>query len=257
MASSWFVRGNGKVYGPLDSAKLKQLVADGKIDQTTEVAQQQNGPWVPAGRVKGLFVQPPIPADPAPAPRATKAPAATAVAAIAPAPVALPTAQPVARKRGGYVDSNLLPNEQVVYRANLHWFYFLRPILWFAFAFFLFRTGASMNASERDAGLGAIILGVLVVFAGIFSAIAHVITYKTSEFAVTNRRVIMKQGFIRRKTMELMLGKVDSLAVDQGIFGRIFGFGTVRVTVATEKQSFPFLAKPLEFRRQVQLQTPA
>ena len=114
-----------------------------------------------------------------------------------------------------------------------------------------------MNASERDAGLGAIILGVLVVLVGIFSSISHVITYKTSEFAVTNRRVIMKQGFIRRKTMELMLGKVDSLAVDQGIFARIFGFGTVRVTVATEKQSFPFLANPLEFRRQVQLQTPA
>jgi uncharacterized membrane protein YdbT with pleckstrin-like domain len=113
-----------------------------------------------------------------------------------------------------------------------------------------------MNASERDAGIGAIVLGVLVVLVGILSAVAHVITYKTSEFAVTNRRVIMKQGFIRRKTMELMLGKVDSLAVDQGILGRLLGFGTVRVTVATEKQNFSFLANPLEFRRQVQTHTP-
>jgi hypothetical protein len=259
MASSWFVRGNGKVYGPLDSARLKQLVADGKIDQTTDVAQNQNGPWVPAGKVKGLFVQPPIPADPSPPPRAPapKAPPAMPTAVPTPAPpVVTPAPPPVVKKRGGYVDANLLPNEQVVYRAHLHWFYFLRPLLWFAFAFFLFRTGISMNGSERDAGLGAIILGVLVVFVGIFSAISHAITYKTSEFAVTNRRVIMKQGFIRRKTMELMLGKVDSLAVDQGIVGRIFGFGTVRVAVATEKQSFSFLANPLEFRRQVQLHTP-
>jgi len=60
MASIWFVRGGGKVYGPLNSSKLKQLVADGKIDQTTKVAQNQNGPWVPAGKVKGLFEAPPV-----------------------------------------------------------------------------------------------------------------------------------------------------------------------------------------------------
>jgi uncharacterized membrane protein YdbT with pleckstrin-like domain len=62
-----------------------------------------------------------------------------------------------------------------------------------------------------------------------------------------------KQGFIRRKTMELMLNKVDSLGIDQGLLGRAFNFGTVRVAVATEKQSFKFLENPLEFRRQVQL----
>ena len=254
MASIWFVRGGGKVYGPLDSGKLKQLVADGKIDQTTEVAQNQNGPWVPAGKVKGLFVQPPIPANPAPPPSAAAARATvgTPLAVIAPARVVTPVAP---KKRGGYVDSNLQSNEQVVYRAHLHWFYFLRPILWFAFAFILFWTGSNMNASETSTGLWAIVLGVIVILVGIFSAIAHAITYKTSEFAVTSRRVVMKQGFIRRKTMELMLGKVDSLAVDQGIFGRIFGFGTVRITVATEKQTFPFLANPLEFRRQVQSHT--
>ena len=55
MASIWFVRGGGKVYGPLDSGKLKQLVSDGKIDQTTEIAQNQAGPWFAAGKVQGLF----------------------------------------------------------------------------------------------------------------------------------------------------------------------------------------------------------
>ena len=113
-----------------------------------------------------------------------------------------------------------------------------------------------MNASDRDSGIAPIVIGVLVLLIGLASAIEHAITYWTSEFAVTNRRVIMKQGFIRRKTMELMLGKVDSLSVDQGILCRILGFGTVRITVAMENQSFRFLARPLEFRRQVQLHTP-
>lgn len=61
MGAVWFVRGGGKVYGPLDSARLKQLVVDGKIDQRTEVAQSADGPWHPAGNVKGLFLPPVVP----------------------------------------------------------------------------------------------------------------------------------------------------------------------------------------------------
>ena len=65
MASKWFVRVGEKVYGPIDAAKLKQLVADGKINQQTDVAQNNAGPWVPAEKVKGLFPisisMPPLP----------------------------------------------------------------------------------------------------------------------------------------------------------------------------------------------------
>jgi hypothetical protein len=68
MASTWFVRGGGKIYGPIDAARLKQLVADKKINEQTDVAQSNAGPWVPAGRVKGLFSAsisvPPLPNAP-------------------------------------------------------------------------------------------------------------------------------------------------------------------------------------------------
>lgn len=55
MASLWFVRGNGKVYGPFDDARLRSLVAGGKINEATDVATQAGGPWHPAARVRGLF----------------------------------------------------------------------------------------------------------------------------------------------------------------------------------------------------------
>lgn len=58
MASEWFVRGGGKVYGPLDDARLRKLAAEGKIDETTDVAKQPGGPWHPAFRVRGLFPPP-------------------------------------------------------------------------------------------------------------------------------------------------------------------------------------------------------
>lgn len=79
MAAMWFVRGGGKVYGPLDSNRLKQLAAEGKINEATEVAQNQAGPWHPAGKVRGLFDTPTAttPAySPAPAPQAYAAPQA-------------------------------------------------------------------------------------------------------------------------------------------------------------------------------------
>jgi hypothetical protein len=55
MASQWFVRGGGKVYGPLDDARLRRLVADGKINESTDIATTATGPWHPAARVRGLF----------------------------------------------------------------------------------------------------------------------------------------------------------------------------------------------------------
>ena len=55
MASHWFVRGGGKVYGPVDDAQLRRLVAEYKIHAATEVATQASGPWHLAGRIRGLF----------------------------------------------------------------------------------------------------------------------------------------------------------------------------------------------------------
>lgn len=58
MPATWFVRGGGKVYGPLDAAQLKRLAVEGEIDQRTEVARNAGGPWHCAGNVRGLFAAP-------------------------------------------------------------------------------------------------------------------------------------------------------------------------------------------------------
>lgn len=146
----------------------------------------------------------------------------------------------------GYIEQNLIAGEKVVYQTRLHWILFLWPVVFLAIGFF---------SLSGDSGLGGFFLVVGVVWA-LFSFV----NFTSSEFGVTTRRVLVKVGFIRRRSLELLLPKLESIGVDQGILGRIFGYGTIIVTgTGGTKEPFRSIAAPLEFRRRVQQQaaTPA
>ncbi|MFT3736648.1 MAG: PH domain-containing protein [Rhodocyclaceae bacterium] len=83
----------------------------------------------------------------------------------------------------------------------------------------------------------------------IFLAIAYV-RYKTTELAITTRRVIVKYGFIRRSTVEININKVESIQVDQEVLGRIFNFGTLIISGAGSPQApITGISNPMEFRK--------
>lgn len=127
-----------------------------------------------------------------------------------------------------YIDSNLIPGEEVVHRANLHGIIFLPGIL----------------------------LSIVVI--GLFLLIGALVRKKTTEMAVTNKRVIIKTGWISRNTLEMNLVKVENIGVDQGIFGRMFNFGKLTVVgTGGTRETFSMVADPLSFRRAVQAQTDA
>ena len=75
----------------------------------------------------------------------------------------------------------------------------------------------------------------------------------TSEFVITNKRIIMKTGLISRKTFEMNLQKIESVNVNQSFWGRILGFGTVTIIgTGGSKESFSDISNPLLFRRKFQ-----
>jgi uncharacterized membrane protein YdbT with pleckstrin-like domain len=140
-----------------------------------------------------------------------------------------------------YVESNLLPNEQITYRARLHPVIYALPVLVFVVALL-----AALGGGGWIAG-GAI--GVI----GFVLFLPPWIRSASSEFAITNKRVLIKVGLIRRHSLELLLQKVEGIGVDQGILGRILGYGTITVSgVGGTKEAFRMISNPLEFRRQVQ-----
>jgi uncharacterized membrane protein YdbT with pleckstrin-like domain len=145
----------------------------------------------------------------------------------------------------GYIEQNLMQGEQIRYYTKLHWIIFISPIL-LIFIGICIALVFSLHSA-------ALIVGILFFLVGILLGVPRFITYKTSEFAVTNKRVLIKVGFIKRHSLELLLQKVEGIGVDQDISGRIFGYGTIIVTgTGGTKEPFKKIANPLEFRKQVQ-----
>ncbi len=152
-----------------------------------------------------------------------------------------------------YVDSNLLSGETVAYRAQLHWIVYLRP----AFILFLALVDAifAMSLSREWRGVMLIIAGVVGAVAAL-DFIAARVRILSSEFAVTNKRVIIKLGLFTRRTLEMNLVKVESVGVEQSFLERALGCGTIVVIGSGgTKEWYSRIAAPLEFRKAVEAAT--
>lgn len=142
----------------------------------------------------------------------------------------------------GYIESSLLPGERVVARARLHWIVFAKALL---------------------AGLVGVavlywqpVAGAIIIAVGLVMAVPPLVTSKSSEFGVTDKRVVIKVGVVRRRTIELLLRQIEAISVDQTVTGRIFNYGSITLTgTGGVKEVFHNIAAPLEFRRHVQAQS--
>jgi uncharacterized membrane protein YdbT with pleckstrin-like domain len=141
-----------------------------------------------------------------------------------------------------YVDSHLMAGEKVVYRGLLN-----RIVYGSAVALLIIALVAWI-AGGPAWGLGFLVLALAVGLA------AH-IRFTTSEFAVTDQRVLIKVGWLQRRSVETLLGKIEGIGVEQGIAGRLFGYGTIIVTgTGGTQETFTTIADPLQFRTRVQEQ---
>ncbi len=147
----------------------------------------------------------------------------------------------------GYVDKNLVPGEEIVYRAHLHLIIFLSAALFSLL-------GAAIVALGLLYSLIPVwVLGGLALIYGLGLALVRYVRYVTSEFVVTNKRVLVKIGLFQRHTLELLLSRLETIGVEQGLLARMLGYGTIIVTgTGGTRETFPGISKPLEFRRQVQ-----
>jgi uncharacterized membrane protein YdbT with pleckstrin-like domain len=148
-----------------------------------------------------------------------------------------------------YVDRVLQPGETILYSATLHWGSYLPAI-----AFFVAGVGlaiGSMTGSpdyQIPMRIGAVALGALAIIAWIPVSIRR----RSTQYVVTDRRVILKRGILSRHTIEMNRSKVESVDVDQTLLGRIFGYGTVIVRgTGGGLEPIRNIADPLAFRTRI------
>jgi uncharacterized membrane protein YdbT with pleckstrin-like domain len=144
-----------------------------------------------------------------------------------------------------YVESTLVPGERILYRGHLHWITFFGS----AVVFILF-TAWAIFVAAKDNNLG---VAFVIFLIGSLPLAWSYLRYRCSEFAVTDKRVLVKTGMIRRHTLETLLNKVENISVEQSLLGRVLNYGTIQVTgTGSTKETFTNIAAPLEFRKQVQ-----
>lgn len=156
-----------------------------------------------------------------------------------------------------YIQANLLRNEKIIYFTRMHWIIFLGPVVLFVAAIVLSVFSPVLFHGyfpfSQIPLASIVVLGCLA--AAIIFGLGAFIQYATSEYAITDRRIMIKTGWIRRNSLEILLDKVEAIYVDQSILGRVLNYGTIRVVGTGGTQDpFFYIPSPLIFRRHAEEQ---
>jgi hypothetical protein len=158
-----------------------------------------------------------------------------------------------------YIDKTLVPGEKVVYRTRLHWVVMVGHIigvivLWAIGGYMLWYAmeHPQMEPTSRHAadygGAALLVCGLIVLLVGS-------IRRNATEMAVTTRRVVVKTGLASRRTIEMLLNKVETIEVSEPGMGRVLGYGSITmIGTGGTAEGFHKIAHPLQFRNEAQQQ---
>jgi len=149
-----------------------------------------------------------------------------------------------------YIDEILQPGERVLYSTNAHWiFYFPAILAWIVALGLLVLSG---QTTANGLMMLCLVAAGVVALAALFWTVKGWFHRFTTETDVTNLRVVHKTGFIKRRTFEMALDKVESVDVDQTILGRILNYGDVTIRGVGEGiETIKTIASPLAFRSSI------
>lgn len=137
----------------------------------------------------------------------------------------------------GYVDKHLMSGETIIYQTKLNWTAYNKGFVVLLLGLLFIGSGT---------------FGGLLIFVGLLILGLTYLKISSSEFAVTDKRVLIKVGILKTQSLETMLNKVEGIHVEQGIIGKMVNSGSI-VVKGTGGTSNPFsnIDKPFEFRSAV------
>jgi uncharacterized membrane protein YdbT with pleckstrin-like domain len=148
-----------------------------------------------------------------------------------------------------YLKSVLQPGETLLYESKISWTTFVPGVLVLLVALIVFML---LRVWVTSVTWPAIAVGLLLLALSLFLLFRAWFERWTTEIAITDRRIILKRGFIRRDTAEMHMEKVESVDVNQSLFGRMLDYGDVTVRgTGAGLETLRLIDAPLEFRNHV------
>ena len=161
-----------------------------------------------------------------------------------------------------YARNLLSRGEEVVYESRQHWFAVIaRTWLWIllaivALALVIFLSGQEAPVADNATIDGILTIASIVALIIAFGLIGFVLwDWRNQEWLITTRRVMRAEGVLNKSVSDSSLEKINDARLDQSLFGRIFGFGTLDILTAAEElggnniADFPMIADPVEFKK--------
>jgi Bacterial PH domain/Short C-terminal domain len=160
-----------------------------------------------------------------------------------------------------YARNLLSRGEEVVYETRQHWFavvarigiWFLILIVALAILIWIGTNGAVLGDATVD-GIASVV--AVVGLLGGLAYIGFVLwDWRNQEWLITTRRVMRAEGVLNKSVTDTSLEKINDARLDQSLFGRVFGFGTLDILTAAEEMGgntvadFPMIADPVDFKK--------
>jgi uncharacterized membrane protein YdbT with pleckstrin-like domain len=154
----------------------------------------------------------------------------------------------------------MLPDELLRAVGRLHWAIYLKSWIFLVLAaaagadFLYLRSAGAGGQGETTSLILAGAGGLLLVF-GLFMLLSAWVRRVTTEIVVTDRRILFKEGFLRRRTMEMNMSKVETVDVVQSIPGRLLNYGTILIRgTGSSYEPLSMIGDPLTLRNAILVQ---
>ncbi len=169
-----------------------------------------------------------------------------------------------------YVEQSLGTDEDLIHVGEFHWMYNVKAvfaIFWGIAGSVLVAVGGTyiyikIGKFPPQIGLfdglpylhpGLRIFAFVLFISGVLNFAQMMVVKSTTEIAITNRRLIFKQGLLARRVGEMSIDRIEGVNVLQSLFGRIFNYGRLAIRgMGVGEVVLPPIKDPLRFRQAIE-----
>lgn len=139
----------------------------------------------------------------------------------------------------GYPSENLAPGERVILHRHPHWKCLVVPFL----LFLLITAIAGVLAGVvTGADLGStpqmwLLIGVGVLWAAgfVWFFVRPLVSWQSTHFVLTDRRVIFRNGIVTRSGIDIPIRRINTVEFRHGLLDRVLRTGTLIIESASDE----------------------